>query len=86
MTTKAVPARKAASLKQAPATKTAAPRSPAAAKKASAPAKRAPGRPREVLGGADVHVSLRMSAQQREKVRRNGGTGWVRQLIDNAPD
>jgi hypothetical protein len=48
--------------------------------------KRSRGRPKKVEGGAVVSMNVRMSEAQREKVRKNGGGDWVRELIDSAPN
>lgn len=43
------------------------------------------GRPKVIPGNA-VHVRLRLSEEQREKLDRLGGAAWVRQKIDAAKE
>lgn len=33
-----------------------------------------------------VRINMWLSAEQREKMRRNGGSAWLRDLIDAAPE
>ena len=44
------------------------------------------GRPPLEAGEVTVPVTVRMTAQQREKLGRLGGAAWVRQRIDKARD
>jgi hypothetical protein len=45
-------------------------------------AKNSPGRPR--IADESVTMNIRLSVAQRKKVADNGGSAWVRRLIDRA--
>lgn len=47
------------------------------------PKRPTPGKPPLVEGSLAVRVNVTLTAEHREKLRRLGGSAWIRRMIDN---